>query len=126
MIKCIPHAVPRAKALAFAAAAAVASTMLFAGSASADVTDPTGTTDPAMTLDGVAVPGASPGCTVMTTAGHTYELVLPTTLTRDQRDLAFGIPTGVPLQVQAAPATDQASYCMQGTMVEVQHLEETQ
>ena len=133
---CTPHAHSRIRTLAVAVVAAAASTMLFAGTAAATdtttattdttstTTDTTSTTtvDQTLTLDGVAVEGVMPGCTVMNVGDQTYELVLPETLTRDQRDLALGIPLGVPLEVSAVSTDGLASYCMEGVMVEVQDI----
>ena len=140
---CTPHAHSRIRTLAVAVVAAAASTMLFAGTAAATdtttattdttstttdttstTTDTTSTTtvDQTLTLDGVAVEGVMPGCTVMTVGDQTYELVLPDTLTADQRDLALGIPLGVQMEVDAVSTDGLASYCMEGAIVEVQDI----
>lgn len=117
----IPHnAATRTRVIV--AAGVVAGAMLFPGTASAS-TDPALSTDPAtLSLHGVAEEGFMPGCVeFIADDGNNFQLLLPSEPTRDQRDLIrYGIPLNVPMQVTAEPTALYGSYCMNGTMAEVQ------
>ena len=71
-------------------------------------TAPASSAPGAITVDGVVEKGVEPGCLVLRAGGRSYTL-----------QGATDVPLGVPVRVTGAARTDQASYCQQGTPLDV-------
>jgi hypothetical protein len=71
---------------------------------------PAATTAGTLTVDGVVERGVEPGCLVLRAGARSYLL---------QGAAASGAPIAVPVRVSGALLTGVASYCQQGTPLEV-------
>lgn len=101
------------RARVLTASVAVACAMAVPGTAHADTTS-------LLTVDGVA--HDRNGCIELPAEDvGAYLLLLPRHPTREQRDLIrYGIPVGVPIEVQIRPVFEFASYCLNPNMYEVE------
>lgn len=86
----------------------LAALLLAAGCATSDPPAAPAPTPTGFSVDGVVSRGVEPGCLVLTAAGKHYTL-------QGTKD----VPLNVPVHVTGTLRTDQASYCQQGTPLDV-------